>query len=331
MYPSGLCILLLEVIAQHIVSLYFTNKRRLATCIVTLGTCASQVLLTPLITWLQGEVSHRGATLLMAALALNCCVAAMFLHPVEWHKKEQLVGYPEVCVEKSNLSSKLSPLLSPISPGTDSISLPESSLRNVPGQRGHQVETNTLSPSLSPKSSIFIKSTISGNGGFLQQVESERRERHVSFADDYLEKQSSYLSPKSTTSFTSGGGVLRLAQKSLRNLRYLRSPRIALISMILACNTSSLVNIWAIVPFALKTDGYSSQEVALCLSVAGLCNTASRLTNGVLSCWAMFTVQRLYIIGSAMSALGIIGRWSVWVCFVRWYTFSILEYSFLVS
>lgn len=304
---AGLCILLLEVIAQHTVSLYFTSKRRLATCIVTLGTCASQVLLTPLITWLQGEVSHRGATLLMAALALNCCVAAMFLHPVEWHKKERLVGYPEVYVEKSNLSPNLSPLLSPISPGAGFISLPESSLRNVPGQRDRQVETGTLSPSLSPKLSPFIKSTIPGDGGFLQSVENERRERHVSFADDYLEKHASSSSPKPKTSHTIGGGILRLAQTSLRNLRYFRSPRIALTSMILACNASSLVNIWAIVPFALKSDGYSSQEVALCLSVAGLCNTASRLTNGVLSCWAAFTVQRLYIIGSAMSALGIIG------------------------
>lgn len=308
--PSGLCVLLLEVIAMHTVSLYFTSQRRLATCIVTLGTCGSQVLLTPLITWLQEEVSYRGATLLMAALTLNCCVAAMFLHPVEWHKKEQVVICSEVFVGRSNSSPSLSPLSSPISPGAGFISLPKSSLRSVDCQRGCQVGTGTLSPPLSPKSSSYIKSTVSCNDRYLQRVESQK-ERHVRFADVYLEEQSVPSSPRPKTSPTNEGGILRLAQTSFRNLRHLRSPRVAIISMILACNTSSLINIWAVVPFALRTDGYSSQEVALCLSVAGLCNMASRLTSGVLSCWAVFTVQRLYIIGSAMSAFGIIGRWSV--------------------
>lgn len=213
---AGLCILLLEVIAQHTVSLYFTRRRRLATCIVTLGTCASQVLMTPFITYLQEEFSSRGATLIMAAIVLNCCVAAMFLHPVEWHiNAKTSMGVPR-------------------------------------------------SPPLQPQ--------------------------------------------QTSSAFES---FVRLFKGSMKNIQHLRSPRITIITLVLACNTSSLVNIWAIVPFALKTDGYSPQEVALCLSVAGLCNMASRLSNGILSCWATFTVQKLYILGSAMSAFGIIGTASL--------------------
>ncbi|MPC67528.1 Monocarboxylate transporter 12-B [Portunus trituberculatus] len=217
MMTSGTCILILEVIAQHTVSIYFRRRRRLATCIVTLGTCASQVLMTPFISYLQEEFSFRGATLIAAATVLNCCVASMFLHPVEWHMK------------------------------------------------GHHLYLNK---------NMEVPVTLS-------------------------------LQPNKASS--APNSFVRLLKGSMKNIQYLRSPRIIIISLVMACNTSSLVNIWAIVPFALKTQGYSSQDVALCLSVAGLCNLASRLGNGVVSCWATFTIQKLYIIGSATSAIGIIG------------------------
>ncbi|KAG0717751.1 Monocarboxylate transporter 13 [Chionoecetes opilio] len=218
MMIAGMCILMLEVIAQHTVSLYFTRRRRLATCMVTLGTCASQVLMTPLITYLQAEFTSRGATLIMAATVLNCCVAAMFLHPVEWHTKQH--------------------------------------------QSGHAKNIEQVLPSPPPR-------------------------------------------PKQASSASES--LARVFKESMKNLRHLRCPRIAIITVVLACNTSTLVNIWAIVPFALHTDGYSPQEIALCLSVAGICNMASRLSNAVISCCTAFTVQQLYIIGSTMSALGIIG------------------------
>lgn len=309
-----MCILLLEVIALHTVSLYFTSKRRLATSIVTLGTCTSQVLFTPLITWLQEELSQSGATLVMAALTLNCCVAAMFLHPVHWHKRERKMGYPEDYVGKSILSYSSSPSLvlhnPSVSSNGDLLRQPEEIIRNQANERVDQIdcsedkEKGTLSPFLSPGSP---KSAVPG---FAHPVKEHQRECQKNSTENYIEKET--LSPFSSSAphkpVYISGKFLKLAQESLRNLRYFKSPRVALVSTILACNLSSLVNIWAIVPFALKTDGYSSQDVALCLSVAGLCNMASRLLNGVLSCWQTFTVTKLYIIGSAMSAFGIIGE-----------------------
>lgn len=182
--------------------------------------------MTPFITYLQEEFSFRGATLIMGAIVLNCCVAAMFLHPVEWHGRHH-----SGCTKNSM------------------------KIRRPPPP------------------------------------------------------QSQHIHPVSES-------FKRLLKESMKSLQYLRSPRIAIVSVVLACNSSSLVNIWAIVPFALKTDGYSPQEVAVCLSVAGLCNMASRLSNGVLSCWATFTVQKLYIIGSVMSAFGIIG--TAWL-YLSWH------------
>lgn len=97
------------MLSYLIIPHYFTRRRGLANGMMTAGSCSSQILAPPLITYLQGEYGFRGAILIMSAIMLNCCAAAMVLQPVEWHRKtrnknttqQAKTGDSEASAEKS--------------------------------------------------------------------------------------------------------------------------------------------------------------------------------------------------------------------------------------
>lgn len=82
---SGAPIEILGTLSWMIIPHYFTRWRNIANSIMATGFSISQIAMPPLITLLQEEFGFKGATLITGALVLNCCVAAMVLHPVEWH------------------------------------------------------------------------------------------------------------------------------------------------------------------------------------------------------------------------------------------------------
>lgn len=71
-----------------IVPIYFERRRGLANAIMMAGVCVSQVVGAPLLRLLLDAYSFRGATLVLGAILLNCCVGVAFYHPVEWHLKK---------------------------------------------------------------------------------------------------------------------------------------------------------------------------------------------------------------------------------------------------
>ncbi|KAK8392067.1 hypothetical protein O3P69_017592 [Scylla paramamosain] len=71
-----------------IVPSYFDRRRGLANAVMMAGVCTSQIVGPPFLRFLQDEYGYRGATLILAAVILNCCVGAAFYHPVEWHLKK---------------------------------------------------------------------------------------------------------------------------------------------------------------------------------------------------------------------------------------------------
>lgn len=71
-----------------IVPSYFERRRGLANAMMMAGGCTGQVVGPPLIRLLQDEYGFRGATLLLGAILLNCCIGTAFFHPVEWHLKK---------------------------------------------------------------------------------------------------------------------------------------------------------------------------------------------------------------------------------------------------
>ncbi|KAG0716340.1 Monocarboxylate transporter 12-B [Chionoecetes opilio] len=70
-----------------IVPSYFGRRRGLANAVMMAGVCTGQMVGPPLLRLLQDEYGYKGATLIFAAILLNCGVGAAFFHPVEWHLK----------------------------------------------------------------------------------------------------------------------------------------------------------------------------------------------------------------------------------------------------
>lgn len=83
---SGCTIEIQMNVAYMVIPHYFSRCRNVANSIMTSGISSSQMMMPGVITYLQEEYSYRGATLILGAFSLNCCVAAMVLHPVEWHR-----------------------------------------------------------------------------------------------------------------------------------------------------------------------------------------------------------------------------------------------------
>ncbi|KAK4301962.1 hypothetical protein Pmani_025927 [Petrolisthes manimaculis] len=69
--------------------LYFSRWRNLASAFVMSGVSMSQIVMPMVITYLQEEYGFRGATLIIGAIVFNGCVAAMVLHPPQWHQSTQ--------------------------------------------------------------------------------------------------------------------------------------------------------------------------------------------------------------------------------------------------
>lgn len=81
------------LIASTILPHYFKRHRGRAFAFLGAGACTGQMAGPPLITYLQQEYGFRGATIIMAALLLNSCVAAAVFHPVEWHTGKSSRNY----------------------------------------------------------------------------------------------------------------------------------------------------------------------------------------------------------------------------------------------
>lgn len=82
---SGSTLEILINIAFSIIPHYFNQWRNVASSLMTTGLCISQMVMPVVITYLNEQYGYRGAILILGAITLNLCVAAMVLHPVAWH------------------------------------------------------------------------------------------------------------------------------------------------------------------------------------------------------------------------------------------------------
>ena len=80
---TGLCFV--------VVPSYFKRRRGVAHAIMSVGGGAGQIIVPPLIIFLQNTYGDRGATLVYSGIMLHACVAAATFHPVEWHMKSRSV------------------------------------------------------------------------------------------------------------------------------------------------------------------------------------------------------------------------------------------------
>lgn len=78
----------------YIVNSYFWKLRGLANGLCISGSAIGSVILPPLITFLIGEYSFRGASLLMGAFTLNIWVAALIYEDVDAHCKQVVLDQP---------------------------------------------------------------------------------------------------------------------------------------------------------------------------------------------------------------------------------------------
>ncbi|XP_050703249.1 monocarboxylate transporter 12-like [Eriocheir sinensis] len=86
-FLAGMSVEMLYNLTYSIIPHYFTRWRGLANDIMTSGTPVNLLLMPNVLKCLLASYGFRGSVLITAGLALNICVAAMVLHPVEWHKK----------------------------------------------------------------------------------------------------------------------------------------------------------------------------------------------------------------------------------------------------
>lgn len=68
-----------------IIPKYFKRRLGRAHGVMNAGVCTGQMAWPLLLTYLQHQYGFRDATLMVAALILNICVAASVFHPVQWH------------------------------------------------------------------------------------------------------------------------------------------------------------------------------------------------------------------------------------------------------
>lgn len=106
---SGIAVEMLYNLMYSIIPQCVTHRRGLANNLMLTGTPLNTLLMPSVVEYLLTSYGFRGAVLITAGLALNICVAAMFLYPSEKHKTGTNDALkPEIrtknSIEKENVS-----------------------------------------------------------------------------------------------------------------------------------------------------------------------------------------------------------------------------------
>ncbi|KAK4296597.1 hypothetical protein Pmani_030917 [Petrolisthes manimaculis] len=263
---TGCCIRLMLSITYLVIPLYFDRRVKVAYSIMTSGSCFSQMVMPPTITYLQEEYGFRGATLIVGGLLLNCCVAAMLLHPIHWHTRtSSYKGITEdISVEEQNPSSSI-------------------------GKAKYNSISNTIS---------ITENKDIANAKLLTDVSAETSKRSVHGNGNCFKEENG----------TKHNNTLRRIFISVvHTLQFLRSPSVCIVSVMIGINLVIVSTVYNFVPFSMREDGFKDHDSSMCLSVAGVCDIATRIICALFTCCPRVRVITVFRFGSIVASVGIVG------------------------
>ncbi|KAK3863817.1 hypothetical protein Pcinc_030449 [Petrolisthes cinctipes] len=329
-----------------IIPLYFARWRNLACSFVMSGASMSQIVMPLVITGLQEEYGFRGATLIIGAIAFNGCVAAMVLHPPQWHQSREssssIVTTKEsssfVTKESSSLATKESSSLatkesssiatkessSLATKESSSLATKESSfttkeLSSLATKESSSLATKESSlPTTKESSSIVTTrhhSTTNNNKPPLTTTTTTNKLSNniINNKPPPLSLTTNKSPPSTTTNNhnnkpnSSSSSLTRLLTTTTQQMRYMRSHSIVLTGLALGNMYVVLYNFFTLVPFAMKQAGFTQLEASYCMGVSGLCNLVCRILTGILSWFPNVRISLVFSFGSFIASVGIIG------------------------
>lgn len=93
----------------------------------------------------------------------------------------------------------------------------------------------------------------------------------------------------------------RMKDTILDNWRLLKSPRACILGGLVCFNMGIFLNVWTLIPFVMLYEGYTLEEVALCLAVSGVCNLISRVLLAALGACFKLRSPTFHLIGSCIA------------------------------
>ncbi|KAK3856914.1 hypothetical protein Pcinc_036805 [Petrolisthes cinctipes] len=260
----GCCIRLMLSITYLVVPLYFDRRVKVAYAIMTSGSCLSQMVMPPTITYLQEEYGFRGATLIIGALLLNCCVAAMLLHPIHWHTGTSYKAIPE------------------------DFSVKEPKPSSTIGKANYNSISNIIS---------ITENKDLANIKLLTDVSVETSKRSVSGNENCLKEENG----------TKHNTLRRIFISAVNTIQFLRSPSVCIVCFMIGINLVIISTVYNFVPFSMREDGFKDHDSSMCLSVAGVCDIATRVICAFFTCCPRVRVITVFRFGSIVATVGIAG------------------------
>ncbi|KAK3850313.1 hypothetical protein Pcinc_042977 [Petrolisthes cinctipes] len=321
-----------------ILPLYFARWRNLACSFVMSGASMSQIVMPLVITGLQEEYGFRGATLIIGAIAFNGCVAAMVLHPPQWHQSRESSSSIVTTKELSSLATKDSSSF--VTKESSSLATKESSFTTKESSSLATKESSSLATKESSSIATKESSSLATKESSLpttKESSSIVTTRHHSTTNNNkppltttttTNKLSNNIinnkppplslttnkSPPSTTTNnpnnkpnSSSSSLTRLLTTTTQQMRYMRSHSIVLTGLALGNMYVVLYNFFTLVPFAMKQAGFTQLEASYCMGVSGLCNLVCRILTGILSWFPNVRISLVFSFGSFIASVGIIG------------------------
>lgn len=271
---------------------YFDSNRGRANAILMAGICSSQFISPPLLRYLLVEYGHKGATLILCGITLECIVGAALFQPVEWHMK---VDVEEAGIDNQKQREKRANVDIMDGGNTDKMKGKEAERRKIPGMSvsNRPSEMELLSPAVSNTNLSGIL-PVSRRGS--SSLENNKKNSLDKTSDEEFMLVRRFIKRS--------GNVLKAV---CSDMKILRSPRALIIVTGSMLSTTTYLNFLMMAPFAIQDVGHSLSDAAWLMSVAAVSNTAGRLIPSSLYDQPWFNIRFAYMAGSSLMGLSFAG------------------------
>ncbi|KAK3886906.1 hypothetical protein Pcinc_008962 [Petrolisthes cinctipes] len=325
---SGLCCL----VAFAIIPFYFKRRRGLANGLMMAGMCTGGMFWPSIITHLQDEYGYKGATLILAGVMLNNCVAASVFHPVAWHRrkpnKNKTQAETKVLLSSSVASNRDS--YGSVCEGSVSETCKDKQQGNGDNVLCHadinkDIIDDTLYASFlgeendaeEVKLTQKCKATENhhqnnnynssnqrnaANTHTTQHHETKSRQRNTG-----NNTQSTQQNEKKNKQQRLADGIKAVFVNLAVNIKVLKSPTAVIVSIGVAGFVGVYLNFVMITPFAMDAMGYTQEEISWSLALSNVCNLVSRLVVSPLSDFPNFNITKMFMAGTATLAFAAVG------------------------
>ncbi|XP_064095774.1 uncharacterized protein LOC135207835 isoform X2 [Macrobrachium nipponense] len=289
-----------------IIPLYFDKRRGMANAILMAGMCTGQFVAPPCIRYLLRHYGFTGATIIVSAILLNCCVGASFFHPVEWHLKPAAPS----SIGKSASAPILHESVAKMKQSEETRSLidereeeeeEEGAELILSGKQQQQQQQQTpLTPKAVLRARVNRRTSESSNVSSIAISMVD-----LSSVAHQPDDEKSFDKLEEKVADPSGGEpslVVRVVRSLINDLGILKCHRAQIIAFGGLFLINGYLNFMMVFPFAVQAAGYSLEDAAWCVSITGACNFIARLAASVLSDYSWFNMQLMYVVGAVIIA-----------------------------